>query len=629
MLRALFVKCFLFIVLITAANKTFAWVYPEHRQIALLAIQNLSPEYRARLDRIWHEARMGYTIRLTESVIDPTQGLKPLQLDYASWSAIAGDHSSSPQDMLHNVLETEWILKVANIAAQLDVDIKSSKNNSQHINSIRNSDIRLQRADIEYATRAGTSNVHFLLARPEVNTDARAYLTSCLSDKTELNAVGAYAWFHSSAMLKAARYAKENLSAEEKSALILAALADEAFALHFLEDIFAAGHVAGIWGSASERKGTHDYYNEKGLEVTTWNGNKMILSGDAYMRDQDAKAAAESVRISLEQVLNAADGQIILNDVDDKNALVNAPDSFNVGKNKLTVSRKFDYTLLVSILLNTPVPGLATGLGEIPRFRSELGMFFGISPSLSLSSVSGGFGKSQTDAGAMGGLEANLRIGMGLDGVINQAGDGLVFLQFGWRQDGASTNQYVNTSNGAGYSSSITAAIPGRSALNLRLRLPFWLIPGDMLIAGPVLLLVSPKTLTKMAVSASNGGAISWQSGIATSIGRFQFVLGREVGVSLYGLGTPKDVIIIPVSSSKTVALEYRSTKFDFPVIEYRTLRRFSQDQSSSLMIQLSTGFDIPNKVQMLYPVGDPVPELKTVWHISTRFIFNWRHYFH
>ena len=334
MLRTLFVKCFLLIILVLATNRTYAWVYPEHRQISLLAIQNLSPEYRARLDRIWREARLGYTTRLTESVIDPTQGLKPLQLDYASWSAIAGDHSSSPQEMLHNVLQTEWILKVANIAAQLDIDIKNSKNKSQHINSIRNSDIRLQRADFEYATRAGTSNVHFLLARPEVNTNARAYLTSCLSNKTELNAVGAYAWFHSSAMLKAARYAKEPLTAEEKSALILAALADEAFALHFLEDIYAAGHVAGIWGSASERKGTHDYYNEKGLEVVTWDGKRMVLSGDAYMRDQDAATAAETVRISLEQVLNTADGQIIVNYEDDKNALVNTPDSFNVGKNK-------------------------------------------------------------------------------------------------------------------------------------------------------------------------------------------------------------------------------------------------------------------------------------------------------
>jgi len=48
------------------------------------------------------------------------------------------------------------------------------------------------------------------------------------------------------------------------------AFADEAFALHFLEDTYAAGHVAGTWGDASQRKGTHDFYNANGLEVRTW-----------------------------------------------------------------------------------------------------------------------------------------------------------------------------------------------------------------------------------------------------------------------------------------------------------------------------------------------------------------------
>ena len=347
------------------------------------------------------------------------------------------------------------------------------------------------------------------------------------------------------------------------------------------------------------------------------------------MHNEDAAIASETIRKSIEQVIKASSGGINVDFADDRNTLVNTPDSFNVCKNLVAHARKYNYELLEEILIKTPVPGLATGIGEIPRFRSELGLFFGISPSLDGSSVTGGFGKNQTDIGGIGALEANLRIGMGLDGVINQSGDGLVFVQAGWRQDGASTNEFVNSTNGSGYSSSITAAIPGRSALNLRMRLPFWLIPGDMIIAAPVLLLVSPKTLTKMAVTASNGGAIPWQSGIATPIGRFQFVVGREIGVSFYGFSKPKDVIIIPTSNSKTVALEYRFTKFDFPIIEYRTLRRFSQDQSSSLMIQLSSGFDMIHNVHVVYPIGEPVPELKTIWHISTRFIFNWRHYLH
>ena len=70
--------------------------------------------------------------------------------------------------------------------------------------------------------------------------------------------------------------------------------------------MFAAGHVAGTWGDASQRKGTHDYYNEKGLKSNTWNGDQIILTGDAWMRRMDAEKAAETIKISLEQLIDAA-----------------------------------------------------------------------------------------------------------------------------------------------------------------------------------------------------------------------------------------------------------------------------------------------------------------------------------
>jgi hypothetical protein len=95
---------FTFFFILVNSN-LLAWIYPEHRDIALLAIENLSPEYRSVLDQLWSEARIGYEERLTESVIDATQTIKPSQLDYASWSAISGDHSCSPEKLLYNVLQ--------------------------------------------------------------------------------------------------------------------------------------------------------------------------------------------------------------------------------------------------------------------------------------------------------------------------------------------------------------------------------------------------------------------------------------------------------------------------------------------------------------------------------------------
>ena len=110
-------------------------------------------------------------------------------------------------------------------------------------------------------------------------------------------------------------------------------------------------------------------------------------------------------------------------------------------------------------------------------------------------------------------------MGFGLEGVLNEAGDGLVFAEAGLRQDASTLG---------------AATVPGRGAITARLRVPFWLIPGDLVLAAPVLALSSPQTLQKMAVQAANGGLLPWQAGIATPIGRFQFVLGREVGLSFY-----------------------------------------------------------------------------------------------
>ena len=215
-----------------------------------------------------------------------------------------------------------------------------------------------------------------------------------------------------------------------------------------------------------------------------------------------------------------------------------------------------------------------------------------------------------------------------MEGVLNEAGDGLVFIQFGWKLDGASSMQFGNT-NIQSNTNSITAAIPGRSAYNFRIRLPFWLIPGDLLFAGPIVYLISPKAATSMAVTAGNGGLIPWQSGIQTSVGRFQFVLGREVGISLYGLGKTQDAHYHSGIRYQCHVISYKSTLFDFPFLEYMPFNRsFSQLQSSSMLVQFSVGVDIPYGAAVLQPKTDPLPALKSVWQIGMRVIFDWRHYF-
>ena len=270
--------------LIGVSDTGLAWVYPEHRDIALLAIERLDPERKLLLDELWTQARIHNDKHLCERSADTAQSVMPECIDWAALSAIAGDHSCSSKQLLDTLGTSEWMLAVAEVAAQLKIDLAQISRTSsatsltggglisdlraqmeneavkaERINALRVSDVRLQRADPEYATRAGSNNAHFLLARPTVDFTTSDYMEATLKAGSEINAIGVWGRYHLSAMQKATRLARENLAAEERSALAQAMLVDEAFALHFLQDVFAAGHVAGTWGDVSQRKGTHDH----------------------------------------------------------------------------------------------------------------------------------------------------------------------------------------------------------------------------------------------------------------------------------------------------------------------------------------------------------------------------------
>lgn len=607
------------------ASAALAWVYPEHRDIALEAVQSLEPARRATLEGLWTTARRGHETRLCAQPADAAQGRSPACLDFAALPAIAGDHACSPREMMDSVLGADWLLRVADVSAKLKEKLASAKRRNDRVNAIRNSDIELQRADRDYATRAGANNVHFLLPRPSSDTSLEDYGRMLLDKGAELNGVGAFAWFHLRALHKAARSTAAG-NGEARQRLALSAFADEAFAIHFLEDAFAAGHVAGSWGNVASRKGTHDYYNERGLETVTFSGERVVLLGDAHMRPADASRAAAAVRTSLEQLLDAFEGMGI-EDPDLATEDTAQPDSFDVCHEMrfpVRVAPTDTLRALQPVLVQLPLPALAAGLGELPRFRAEIGPFVGMSAGARGSTVYGGFGTGQTDVGGTGGLELAVRAGVGLDGVLNESGDGLMFAELGIRQDAVTSTLVCTQSTSCATSGPASSVVPSRSALTLRLRAPFWLVPGDLVLAAPVLALTSRKTLERMAVQAANGGLVPWQSGMSSPIGRFQFVLGREVGLSLYGL-RGEDVVNIP-SDGRSVEVRLRSLQVEFPVLEYRPFRSFSMDQSSGLLVQLFVAFDRPLHRETV-AAGEALPELRTISMVGVRMVFDWRKY--
>jgi hypothetical protein len=130
---------------------------------------------------------------------DSTQGLTPACIDWAAWPAIAGDHSCSSAQMLATAREAPWILGVADVAAQLKVDLARIAATAPARRTPRESvscddgsrrnpfaprapararpTLRLQRTDPEYATRAArTMRTSFAAAEDRCHPDDYAAL---------------------------------------------------------------------------------------------------------------------------------------------------------------------------------------------------------------------------------------------------------------------------------------------------------------------------------------------------------------------------------------------------------------------------------------------------------------------
>ena len=249
------------------SRRAEALVYPEHRDVTVLAVQHLDADRAAVFQQLWAQARAGDEKRLCAAGADSTQGLTPACIDWAAWPAIAGDHSCSSAQMLATAREAPWILGVADVAAQLKVDLariaatapapaaadtntgvselrrrfETESARAARTNALRTADLRLQRTDPEYATRAGANNAHFLLPRPKTDVTLDDYAALVLRPGSDISAIGVYSSFHLSALQKASRLGHESLAPAERAALARAVLADEAFAQLFIRNPSRSG----------------------------------------------------------------------------------------------------------------------------------------------------------------------------------------------------------------------------------------------------------------------------------------------------------------------------------------------------------------------------------------------------
>jgi hypothetical protein len=616
-------------LLVVAAPQTaFAWIYPEHRDITATAIHEISPADEAVLDRLWSEARLGYENRLCAEPAAPDPPGRVTCLDLAAWPALAGDHSCSPADLLADVLEKPWALKVASVAAELKRMLAKAKRPDQVRNADAWSNLEFERVDPEYSTRAGANNAHFLLPR-EGAPDARAYLDRALAEGAEINAIGIYLYFHLLAVGEARAFDPEAGDAASRAAAAREILALEAYGLHFLEDCFSAGHVAGTWGDTATRKGTHDYYDEFGLSTTTWGGASVVLLGDSRMRPEDRDRAAAAVAASLGYVLSQL-GRGSPNRAVPKAALDSCKSSTMAVPERPAVTEA-DRQNLIEVLKMVPVPALTRGFGALPRFRSEIGPFYGLSTGAEVYWNSESFDPQVSGGFVNGSISLGARAGIGLDSLLADAADGLIFLEGGIRMESkqAASCQPGTTCPPSVEVQSVVPQVPARTGIYARLRMPFWLIPGDLVLAAPILAFTAPDLLKKMAIRAANGGAIAWQRGLSTPVGRFQFVVGREATATFYGYsGGGDEFLALTPDLTAVYVVSLRSIRLEIPVLEYRPFREFATTQATSLSFQFGLGWDFPTKVSVQSRTGIPPPDYRTVPFGFLRLQFDWRRYF-
>lgn len=282
-------------------SNTFAWIFPEHRDIGREAIARLDKADREKLELIWKQANVSSTHRLCGLPSEP--GEAPISAgtecaDFAMLPALAGDHSCSPESLESTVLDSDWFPRLSRFAGILKQDLYNASSLDSKINIWNDSNVTLLKIDPAYLSRASTNYAHFPLAALPVSEHEtlHGFMGRSTAEDAPMNAVGVYSRFH----LAALAYAR--------SGQATAAVMSETFALHFLQDLFASGHYAGTWGPAAERKGTHDYYCINGLVSQTWEGKRYSGHGDAFMTEDDLRHAAEAVTESLRQAPIPSEG---------------------------------------------------------------------------------------------------------------------------------------------------------------------------------------------------------------------------------------------------------------------------------------------------------------------------------
>lgn len=619
---------------LVAPSRAYAFIYPEHRDIGVAAVARLSPAERRELDALWASARGTFGGPMCAATSAGEQGPAPRCIDLPALPAIAGDHSCSPRDMVQNVLPSAWITNVARVAQETKLSLARADSPSEVFNASAAMNLDLQRVDPDYLSRAGANSAHFLIARE--SNELAEYIVQSTRAGAPLNALGLYLHYHVAALSLAQALATGAAEAQPRAAGARDVIALETFALHWLEDSFASGHAAGTWGSDAWRKGTHDYYCERGLDMTTWSGERIVAFGDSHMQLADLARASKLVATSLRQVLSALQpGDPLAVSVRGAGlsfaaayALDSCKEEKEPAPNGLdTIAMRSG---LARALRDLPMPARGADDVHLARFRQEFGVFAG-----GFGNVIGSLNGGERGAEALRPsveLAGGLRVGYAAPAIVGTFGTAKAFVETGLVMQ-SSQEQTCDAADGCTpLVANLLPRVPSRTGLRVGLRLPFYLVPGDLLLLGPLLLAVAPKELPSVGITAMRGGLIPYERSFRTSAGTVQIVAGREAEVTFFGY-LSDSVEVRPTGKNAAgedvggVVLS-KSVRTRLPLLEWTPIRSFATNVTFAVPIQAGFGFELPTSSTVLAPAGASDTGSGVGWDVFLRLQLDVQYFF-
>lgn len=526
------------LAMMLAPRTAAAWVFGEHACITADGVQGLSAADRATLDAAWKRGRQSLDPNQETSLCDEFSGAQlpsvgeaaacgrytaganlasgPWCMRFDALPAFAADHSCEPRELL---AREAWMRRLLLVSRDSMNELsRSASNEDARVREWRENHIQLLMEDHRYLSRASGNDSHFQPTR--FSDDLESHLRRAFDQGQTANAASSFANYHAAALTLAGQAHRKGDAAAAIDALLA-----EAFALHFLEDGFSAGHTVGTWGRSVDRKGTHDYWCQHGIDARLWWTQSdevepsYVAHGDAFLADVDLRHAANAVTRSLAQVAQAFRGEL----VPDCSRTDSAQDPFcravfssrlnactdNVVKAGLSPLANVE--LIQDVLKRQPVP--ARQEPPMPRFGQEAGVHLG--PTVGFDTLSTWRGEDFDFEGLAARARLGVRIGIDLTDILTQYDD----------TQALGVEAFVTAERLRGET---TSGIGGR------VRAPFYFLPGDIVITLPLAMCSSRACRYPLRRAAA--GSVWWRFERPFVLGEntsFQIVFGRDVGVAV------------------------------------------------------------------------------------------------